>query len=292
MNDVQLQSFLSTARTGSFTRAAKELYVSTPSLMQRINALETELGCTLFTRNSKGAQLTDAGVAFVDTATVILSTFEAGKERIARTSQAAKKIVLGVYLRLPAFLVETIAHYKALHEDTAIELKPLQPASLDESLLKGEFDVCLFQPLAAMRERGICYTELIREESMCLFRPGHPFESHEHIPAELLKGQRVVVEKTIYRLDACGQLRPFLENVIECDNEFDDSIMIRCMDESTVTVCTSEYGAAHCPPLAIRPFEEKLDISTGLLYKASDSDRLDEFVRFCVRAASNSQRAS
>lgn len=71
MNDVQLQSFLSTARTGSFTRAAKELYVSTPSLMQRINALETELGCTLFTRNSKGAQLTDAGVAFVDTATVI-----------------------------------------------------------------------------------------------------------------------------------------------------------------------------------------------------------------------------
>ena len=64
----QVQAFIEVARTGNVSRSAEFLYVTQPALTARIQALEKELGETLFVRTGRGVRLTDAGRVFLPNA--------------------------------------------------------------------------------------------------------------------------------------------------------------------------------------------------------------------------------
>lgn len=57
----QLESFLSVVKHKSFSKAAKELYLTQPTISNNIQNLETELSTTLLDRKSKIITLTDSG---------------------------------------------------------------------------------------------------------------------------------------------------------------------------------------------------------------------------------------
>lgn len=64
------------AKCGSITQAAKNLFISQPSLTIAIKKLETELGFALFTRSSKGIQITPKGEEALNTIQQILALTE------------------------------------------------------------------------------------------------------------------------------------------------------------------------------------------------------------------------
>ena len=64
----QFRYFIEVADRLSFTKAAKRLHVSQPTLSQQIRALEQTLGTDLLARSASGLALTQAGVAFLDRA--------------------------------------------------------------------------------------------------------------------------------------------------------------------------------------------------------------------------------
>lgn len=68
MQLIQLRYFLEIARTGNITAAARNLYISQPSLSQQMQRLEAELGVPLLVRHSKSVSLTDAGEHFAQQA--------------------------------------------------------------------------------------------------------------------------------------------------------------------------------------------------------------------------------
>ncbi len=53
--------FYEVARAGNISKAAKELYISQPAISKAIGKLEDSLDTVLFTRNSRGVQLTKEG---------------------------------------------------------------------------------------------------------------------------------------------------------------------------------------------------------------------------------------
>ncbi len=57
----QLESFLSVVKHKSFSKAAKELYLTQPTISNNIQNLENELSTTLLDRKSKTITLTDSG---------------------------------------------------------------------------------------------------------------------------------------------------------------------------------------------------------------------------------------
>ncbi|HEV7436005.1 MAG TPA: LysR family transcriptional regulator [Pseudorhizobium sp.] len=87
----QLRYFLAVAEESNVTAASRRLHVSQPPLTRQIRQLEQELKVTLFTRTSKGVQLTDAGKALLTEARRLLILAEAAKQR----SQAAQRGELG-----------------------------------------------------------------------------------------------------------------------------------------------------------------------------------------------------
>lgn len=61
----QLRYVIKIVETGSISAAAKELYVSQPSLSKAVMELEDELDTTLFIREKTGIRLTDDGSRFL-----------------------------------------------------------------------------------------------------------------------------------------------------------------------------------------------------------------------------------
>ena len=64
MNDAELRCFIAVAETLSFTKAAKQLYYSVPTVTHHISMLEQELGIKLFVRTKKSVSLTREGSIF------------------------------------------------------------------------------------------------------------------------------------------------------------------------------------------------------------------------------------
>ena len=64
MNTLQIECFLSVARNHSFSGAARERYISQPTISKHIRNLEEELGIALFRRDYMCANLTQAGEVY------------------------------------------------------------------------------------------------------------------------------------------------------------------------------------------------------------------------------------
>lgn len=84
----QVKYFLAIARTGNFSRAAEQVYITQPALSQQIRKLEDELGTPLFERHQHGASLTPAGVAFYGYALSVTEQTERIKARLNRIAEA------------------------------------------------------------------------------------------------------------------------------------------------------------------------------------------------------------
>lgn len=57
----QYKIFYEVAKAGNISKAAKELFISQPAISKSISKLEDNLEISLFTRNSRGVQLTEEG---------------------------------------------------------------------------------------------------------------------------------------------------------------------------------------------------------------------------------------
>lgn len=73
----QLQYVLEVSRTGSISKAARNLFLSQPNISNSIKNLEQELGATLFIRTSQEMSLTEAGEHLVQHAGVIINELNA-----------------------------------------------------------------------------------------------------------------------------------------------------------------------------------------------------------------------
>ena len=78
----QLRMFVAVAETGSFTKAAKTLYVSHSTTSRGVSALEEELGTPLLERDNRVFGLTEAGEKLLPKAKEILRLAEELKSAI------------------------------------------------------------------------------------------------------------------------------------------------------------------------------------------------------------------
>ncbi len=142
-----VQAFLAVAEQGSLSAAARETGVSQPTLGRQIKAIEAQLGVSLFTRQAKGLNLTEAGRAILPAATAMaeaatrFATVAAGRDMsVSGTVRVTASVFVAHYI-LPGI----IADLRRRHPDIALELTATDDA---ENLLFREADVALrmFRP--------------------------------------------------------------------------------------------------------------------------------------------------
>src|SRR5471030_1022779 len=78
----QLKAFTALVRTGSFTLAAKELFLSQSAVSHSMKALEQDVGCRLLDRLGKKVLLTQAGEQFLQHADQIIHEMEQARSSL------------------------------------------------------------------------------------------------------------------------------------------------------------------------------------------------------------------
>jgi len=127
MNLVQLQTFLSVARLGSFSKAADQLYTTQPAISARIAGLEESLGVTLFNRQGGAVTLTAKGVELQPMAERLLGLAADVKLRIGDASAVSGILRIGVaetivHTWLPAFLKAAHETFPALDLEVSVDV--------------------------------------------------------------------------------------------------------------------------------------------------------------------------
>src|SRR5919205_3332845 len=87
MNVRQLDCFVAVVEEGSFTRAARRIGISQPSLSQQVRALEESLGGLVLERHPRGISLTPAGRSLLPEARAAVRAVDRGR-RAARAALA------------------------------------------------------------------------------------------------------------------------------------------------------------------------------------------------------------
>ena len=108
MTDRQIRCFLALYETLNFSAAARQLFLTQPTLSYQIRTLEEELGTPLFTRTTCRVEPTEAGQLFAAFAQNVRQSYQAFQHALAAGPARREKLVLQVPLELHLVLQELL----------------------------------------------------------------------------------------------------------------------------------------------------------------------------------------
>ncbi|MFD8911694.1 LysR family transcriptional regulator [Streptomyces sp. NPDC059575] len=166
-----LHTFVTLARTSSFTAAATELHLAQSTVTVHIRTLERDLGTRLFDRLPTGALLTDSGRRLLERAEDVL---DAVARLRADGEDTGGQVVVGIpeslcAARLPA----VIAALRTSHPEVDVQLHPAGTKGCVEGLRAGRLDLALLLEEEADFP-DVTSERLAVEPLVLVCGPGHP----------------------------------------------------------------------------------------------------------------------
>ncbi|WP_433957375.1 LysR family transcriptional regulator [Cytobacillus horneckiae] len=120
----QLAYFVAIAEEESFSKAAKSLHVSQPSLSNAIMKLEKETELVLFERNTRGLHLTEAGELFYRRAVKLLQNFDHLKIELDEMKTVGNgTIAIGLIESSKFWLFKVIKEFKKIYPNVHFQFK-------------------------------------------------------------------------------------------------------------------------------------------------------------------------
>ena len=191
----QLKSFLEIVREGSFTKAAKKLFLTQPALSLQIKAVEEELGVQLFERGGRQIHLTDAGQTLLSRAEEILGLVEQTRQEVVSLKELRSgRLTLGsteancLYV-LPAI----VKSFREKFPEVDIRLTSRKSAELVNLVAEGAIDFGIATlPVSHPR---IETSPLFWRQDVAVCRRGHPLtEKHRVTPEDLVEYPLLLLE--------------------------------------------------------------------------------------------------
>jgi DNA-binding transcriptional LysR family regulator len=143
MNIDQMRAFHKVASTGSFTRAARELFVTQPAVSQEIKALEASLGIKLFDRSGKNVRMTADGEVLFSYAHRLFALHEEMESLFGRSKslqhgqiKLGSTALMGTY-----FLPKIIGRFNRRYPGIEIDLQMGNSDQVIHLVLEGLVDL-------------------------------------------------------------------------------------------------------------------------------------------------------
>ena len=138
MHTNHLAYFVEVAKQGSISKAAKNLFISQPSLSASIAKLEEELGIKLFYRSQYGARLTEQGQQILEASEDILKKL-AEIERIAKQDAhlCGEVNIAVIPLICGGFTVDLIAQMQKRYPHLAVLINEERSKVIIQQVLSG-----------------------------------------------------------------------------------------------------------------------------------------------------------
>lgn len=143
MNLKQLEAFVSIADEGSFSRAAKSLFLTQPTVSAHISSLEQELNVRLFVRNTKEVNLSEDGKTLYSYAKQMVSlqkqiemVFDKTRKEGSHCLRIAASSVPAQYL-----LPQILAQFSEKYPEEQFKLMETDSAKVVEQVVNYNVDI-------------------------------------------------------------------------------------------------------------------------------------------------------
>lgn len=275
MVNPQLRVFICVSDCGSFNRAAERLYISAPSVMKQINALEKHLDLKLFDRSNQGIRLTPAGQVVYRHAKELFEASDRAVEEARLMSQAVEttfcigssllnpcKPFMDLWYRVNEAFPGYKLHIVPFEDDHEGILAEIGALGVKYDFLVGVCDSadwlerCAFQPLGTYQH-------------CCAVAREHPLAAKERLTLEDLYGETVML---VRRGDSpcVDRLRDELERhprirLEDTAQFYDIGVFNRCVQSRNVMITVECWRDVH-PGLVTIPVDWDFAIPYGLMY--------------------------
>lgn len=171
----QLRTFVTLARTGSFTHTAKEVFLTQSAVSHSIKALEADVGCRLLNRVGKKISLTLAGEQLLQQAERILhdmTTTRAALKKLGKWGETQLRVGASISTcqhLLPGILRE----FKREHPHCRLLLEAGDSPVLTEAVRQQRIDLGI--TLAPQNEPLLEFQPLFTDELVFIVDPRHPW---------------------------------------------------------------------------------------------------------------------
>jgi len=194
LNLSQLRYLVTVADEGGIRKASRHLRLTQPTLSQALRQLEAELGVELIRRSTRGIELTDAGVEFVEHARDILDRASSARAAMRRhAEQRSCTLRVGLLAGIIAAGELTAPILERFHEarpDVEVELQDIGFFDQAAPLLSSDVDVALVR--APLVDRQIELVPLALDPRLLLVGATHEFAGAEHVDVEDILDERMV----------------------------------------------------------------------------------------------------
>ena len=130
------------AQSGSFSKAAKKLFLTQPTISAHIASLEKELDTRVFVRNTKEVDLSPEGQKLYTYARQILDLTEKIKEEFGRHEEEAKCVTIAAST-IPAqyLLPDILTRFNEKHPGEQLRILESDSAQVAEQVAEGSVDI-------------------------------------------------------------------------------------------------------------------------------------------------------
>lgn len=180
MNSEQLEAFIYISLTGSFSKAAKLLFISQPSISSKIKVLEKELNTILLERTSTKIYLTEEGKAFLPHAQQVIKTIQEGKLSIQNiNNEFDGEIHISVVFSGTNYLLpKIIQEFNQIYPNVKLVVYSGHSDQVLKMVLNDEVSMGIVRSISHPQVESI---HLEEDEIVLVFHPDHKLSSFQNI---------------------------------------------------------------------------------------------------------------
>ena len=183
----QLQYFYTVVRTGSFTEAAEQCFISQSAISQQIKSLENDLGIKLLIRENRSFHLTEAGEYLYQKSGQLLEDFERIKNETIKIGCGSQNVLRLGYLKSYSGkeLLNAVLEYNDIFPDTQVHIQNGNHEALYHLLNSNQLDLVLNDQRRAFSDKYVNFN-LFEASFFIVIHEKHPMSSNPFFEPQML----------------------------------------------------------------------------------------------------------
>lgn len=143
MNLKQLEAFVEVAEGGSFSKAAKTLFLTQPTISAHISALEKELEVRLFVRNTKEVNMSDDGQKLYRYARQIVDLEKRIEEEFGAAKEEGRKCITIAASTIPSqyLLPKILIRFRERYPDEQLRVMEMDSSQVVDQVVSHVVDI-------------------------------------------------------------------------------------------------------------------------------------------------------
>lgn len=264
----QLESFLSVVKHKSFSKAAKELYLTQPTISNNIQNLEKELSTTLLDRKSKVITLTDQGHVLYKYAVDLINMRDQAKWIIKDENHPIEGTIEIKSSSIPQeyILPYIIRDFTKLYPLVSFSVSNHSSTSILDNIIEGRESFGIVG--AKYNSRMLEYIDFYEDE-LILAVPNT--SNYNHFNGVAMDQENLFSQKFIFRKEGSGTRLLIQESLNKSNISLDDLNIVALIDSDKMikNMIQLELGVSFISKISI-----KNEVELGLI-KALKVEELD-----------------